>query len=615
MNVFGLPRRLAAAVKRVVATRRYRLALDRGEPAGAFCYRFTDWATPDRPLVELRLREGGPNGADIDATREWCQRQTLTELRAVGIRSDGEEAWRIDPPDDDLARTTAPWFAAPGGLPDVVAAHLESCLLIAAAEGIDAVVLREGVAPELGTSIAGADAAHGADLRPLALFRSDAYAWDPATDTVNPTRSGRLVKFIDTHGVAETPQTPGLFNRQRRGPYLTQSDAGPTLRIDVRDASRLGRRTRPGSRKAVLVLVPYLALGGVEHVLFETMSALTGRYDIAFATLAPHTATLGDRRPDFRAISPRLYSLGDQVHPDAMYGILCALIDSLGAEVIFNANGTTLFYDFVGRLKNERPTLRVIDHLYDHRAGYIDRYQAPLLNAVDAVVAVNHRIADELTNRRGWQADRVPVIWPCGRSAARLPEPPRHRAIRQALRDELAIADNEVVVLTAARMHPQKRPLDLVALADRVRDLEQLRFLIVGGGELDDQVDAAIAAGAGRITRLPFRNDIPDLILAADLGCLVSDYEGLPVFMLECLQLGRPFLGTRVGELGRVLDDTGAGLVVEHPGDLDALEIAIRRLVDPTVRADHAARALDAAPRFSVEACAEAYGRVFEGRP
>ncbi len=85
--------------------------------------------------------------------------------------------------------------------------------------------------------------------------------------------------------------------------------------------------------------------------------------------------------------------------------------------------------------------------------------------------------------------------------------------------------------------------------------------------------------------------------------------------MLECLQLGRPFLGTRVGDLGTVLDETGAGLVVDRPGDLDALEAAIRALADETRRSELAARARAAAPRFSVAVCADAYARVFLGGP
>jgi hypothetical protein len=73
------------------------------EPAGALAHHFSDWQSPDSPLVELRLRADGPNGVDHDEARRWCRRQTLAELRAIGIRADGVEAWRIEPEDDRLA--------------------------------------------------------------------------------------------------------------------------------------------------------------------------------------------------------------------------------------------------------------------------------------------------------------------------------------------------------------------------------------------------------------------------------------------------------------------------------------------------------------------------------
>ena len=229
-------------------------------------------------------------------------------------------------------------------------------------------------------------------------------------------------------------------------------------------------------------------------------------------------------------------------------------------------------------------------------------------------MAENHAIARELVEHRGWPAERVPVIWPCGRAESDLPLEAERNAIRKRIRAELEIGDSEVVFLTAARMHPQKRPLDLVALAERLSDVNGVRFILVGGGDLETAVDQAIARSQNsRISRLPFREDIPDLILAADVGCLVSEFEGLPVFLLECFQLGRPFLGTRVGDLGTVVDETGAGVVVERPGDLDALEAGVRRLLDPDVRAAAARRALEAAPRFGVAACARAYEDVLLG--
>ncbi|MEM6797387.1 MAG: glycosyltransferase family 4 protein [Acidobacteriota bacterium] len=195
-----------------------------------------------------------------------------------------------------------------------------------------------------------------------------------------------------------------------------------------------------------------------------------------------------------------------------------------------------------------------------------------------------------------------------------MPPPAARPALRERLRRELGYSQDAVIFLTAARMHPQKRPLDLVGLARRVSDLPDLHFLIVGGGELEDEVDRAIAEGTGQIRRLPFRTDIPELIAACDVGCLVSDYEGLPVFMLECLQLGVPFLGTDVGDLGSVVRRAGAGWIVDRPGDLAALESAARQASDPEARRRRAERALAAAPNFGVEACAERYEAVFRGR-
>lgn len=614
MNLSDFPRRLAAPVRRILAARDYRLALDRGEPAGTLAYRFDDWRHPDPPLVELCLPADGPDAVAEAEARAWCRRQTLSELRALGVQSDGTVAWRIDPPDERLTGASAAWFAAPGSLPEVVAAHLESCMLIAAAEAVDAVVLGERVGTRIGDAVNGIDAVHRAALRPWAVYRRDAYTWDAATDTIRPNRGGRLAKLIDTDGVGNCPTTRGFYNRTRRGPYLASGDLGPVASVALRDASLLRRGATSDGRPAVLVMVPFLARGGAEQTLHATMTALGRRFRFSMVTLAPHRPSLGDRRPDFLDITPRIFCLGDLVHPDAMVGIIEAILDATGAEIIYNANGTTLFYDFAPRLKSSRPNLRIIDHLYDHRIGYIDSYVPGVEDAVDVCVAENGPIADVLVRERGWPENRVPVIWPCGRPEEALPPENQRDRLRDSIRDALGLTDDDVVFLTAARMHPQKRPLDLVALAERVRDLPTVHFVLVGGGDLENEVDDAIAARDGvRIRRLPFRSDIPDLILASDIGCLVSEHEGLPVFMLECLQLGRPFLGTRVGDLGTVLDETGAGLVVDRPGDLAALEAAVRTLADSGTRTKLAQCARAAAPRFSVAGCADAYARVFLG--
>jgi glycosyltransferase involved in cell wall biosynthesis len=371
------------------------------------------------------------------------------------------------------------------------------------------------------------------------------------------------------------------------------------------------------ARPGVLVTAPFLARGGAEQTLFATLEALAPTNRIVFATLAHHLPELGDRRQDFAAISPDLYSLGDWMHPDAMLPVLLRIIDSHRIRTLYNANSTTLFYDFARAIRRDRPRVRIVDHLYDHRVGYIEWYrQSDLVDCIDACVAENQPIADTLEADYGWPRDRAPVIWPCGRPPADLPPTAEHAAIRSRLRAELELPTDAVVVLVAARMHEQKRPLDLVRLARAVQDLERVHIVVAGGGPLEGAVDRAIAqAPEARIRRLGFRSDVPDLIVAADAGCLVSEFEGLPVFLLECLQLGRPFLGTEVGDLGRVLRDTGAGIVVHEPGDIDGLAAGVRRLADDRERCVLAEAARAAAHRFDPLHCATTCARALDLAP
>lgn len=581
----------------VVRETRYRLGSDprQGE---------VTWVWKERPaaasgFVEARFEAGvGP-----EAATEWCRRQTLLDLWAVGLDHRGETAWHADRggPLDSPPAPDPEWLCFPDPAVTLRPDAWESCRAVAAAEEVDGVLLRpEGGQP----ARAAADVLSPPRLRHVLLRK----------ERVGILEDGRpvlaepfLVKELADHPLSGTADGPF-----RRGAYLSSRRLPARLEVGVRTARRPAlRRERARGRTPMLVLVPFFARGGAEHTLYETLAHLRDRYVYTFVSLAPHRPELGDRREDFRRLGRRLLSLGDWVHPAAMPGILDPLLHTTGARILYNANGTTLFYDFVPKIRTSHPDLLIVDHLYDHEIGYIDRYGPELLASVDLCVAENHRIRDTLAREKGWPEERAPVVWPCGRPVEAFPAPEVRDEVRRRLRSELGIEEDHLVVLTAARMHPQKRPIDLVRLAERLRG-EPVCFLLVGGGDLQDEVDHALAqAPDAPILRLGFRTDIPDLIAAADVGCLVSEYEGLPVFLLECLQAGRPFLGTAVGEMGRVIRETGAGLVVEQPGDLDALEAAVRSLLRPEERSILAGRAETAGRRFDVASCAERYHEVF----
>jgi glycosyltransferase involved in cell wall biosynthesis len=237
-------------------------------------------------------------------------------------------------------------------------------------------------------------------------------------------------------------------------------------------------------------------------------------------------------------------------------------------------NGSILFYDEARNLRREFPRLRIINQLFNHRGGWIEHFCPSLVGVVDTQIAVNRPIARALTAERGVPEDRVVTIHHA------VGEPgPRDEDHRRELRRELGVSDSAMVVGTFIRMHPQKRPLDVIRLARELTDVD-VHFLIVGGGPLDAAVDREIARDRPpNLTRMPMQADAEQLYDAVDLCLMTSEFEGLPVFLLDGLARGIPCVATAVGDIPLLLEE-GGGLTVERPGDIDALATAVRTYLD-----------------------------------
>ena len=64
------------------------------------------------------------------------------------------------------------------------------------------------------------------------------------------------------------------------------------------------------------------------------------------------------------------------------------------------------------------------------------------------------------------------------------------------------------------------------------------------------------------MTVLGERSDVAELITAADIVCVTSDVEGLPMSVLEAMALARPIIATDVGGLREVVLPGRTGVLV-----------------------------------------------------
>lgn len=130
---------------------------------------------------------------------------------------------------------------------------------------------------------------------------------------------------------------------------------------------------------------------------------------------------------------------------------------------------------------------------------------------------------------------------------------------RQAGREALGWPDDAFVWLHAGRLTQAKNQALLIDAFSEVAKLQpNARLAIAGEGDLDDVLkkDVRNRGLEERIEFLGVRTDVPRLMGMADAFVLSSDWEGLPIVLLEAGMAGLPTVATDVGSVGDAVGKT-----------------------------------------------------------
>jgi glycosyltransferase involved in cell wall biosynthesis len=206
-----------------------------------------------------------------------------------------------------------------------------------------------------------------------------------------------------------------------------------------------------------------------------------------------------------------------------------------------------------------------------------ERYKiiAPPLAIANRVVPVSN----EVKKRRvggGLAEEKVHVV-PNGVDLS--PFGPRAPEQQRLARTAFCADDDSVIVTNIGRYVDQKQQEHIIEIARRLRDeVPELRYGIIGWGPREDHL-RSLAKQAGVddiVTFLVRRKDVPDLLMASDIYLCTSDWEGMPLSMIEAMAAGLPIISTDVeGMSALVRDENG---VLCPVGDVGALTDAVRRL-------------------------------------
>lgn len=217
--------------------------------------------------------------------------------------------------------------------------------------------------------------------------------------------------------------------------------------------------------------------------------------------------------------------------------------------------------------------------------------------AIRAVAEVLERLvgrgADVVLGVSGDLVERARLRGARRAERALVPAPPRPAptASRDDVRRELGLGTDESLVVTVARLAPQKG-FDLLCDAAALlatgsgaepagRPATQLLWVVAGDGPLREEIETRIVTEGLPVRLLGRREDVPDLMAAADVVTSTARWEGQPLNVQEALAVGAALVATDVGGTREVTQDAA---VLVPWDDASALAAAVRSLLDDAAR-------------------------------
>jgi len=366
-----------------------------------------------------------------------------------------------------------------------------------------------------------------------------------------------------------------------------------------------------GSQKIrVLHILPDLSVGGAEMLVKNLMfSHDRDRFELAICSLYPKRGTIIEKElaglgnifyldkqlgPDFKILF-RLYHLFKQFVPHVVHTHLYisryALIPSLICKVPVKMH-----------------TIHNTAEKEGDKIGKIINWIAfKLLNVQP--IALSPAISESVGIL--YRMQNVPFIY----NGIPIKDYIRNNDGRNIMRCSLNLSGDNVVLIHVGRFFSQKNHALLIKAFSMVHaQNKKAVLLLVGDGRLKPKIEGMVRAHSlsNYVQFLGLRQDIPELLAAADIFVLSSDWEGIPLAIVEAMAASKPVVATAVGGVPEMITDQVSGFLVK-PNDAESMAQVILKLANDNALASqigNEGRKI-AQDRFDVRTTAKEYEKRY----
>lgn len=356
-----------------------------------------------------------------------------------------------------------------------------------------------------------------------------------------------------------------------------------------------------------MIVLPHLRSGGGQQLAVDEAIELSAdsALEVELLSLYPREDTIFTKKAEQAGLILCYLNKTAGIRPLVILSVLKAM-KRFCPDVVHTHLQVMPYVLFPAMLCHVQRRFHTVHNVAEREAGGLLRVIMRMAYTVGGFVpvAISDYCRGTICNLYGMQADKVPVVYngiDIHRFFCRIPYEER--------------PDNHIRIISTGRMQEVKRhDLIIEAFSELHKRFPQTELVLLGDGELRSQIEKEI-----RTLRLEscvsLKGTVAEVeneLNRAHVYFMASDWEGLPLSVLEAMACGLPVVATKAGgTVDVVTEKTG---ILCNVGDKCAMIEALTKLItQPQLRFRMAREAERVALRYSIGSCAEEYKKLFIG--
>jgi glycosyltransferase involved in cell wall biosynthesis len=364
-------------------------------------------------------------------------------------------------------------------------------------------------------------------------------------------------------------------------------------------------------RIRVLQILPQLVTGGGQRIAMDLAEYLDRqRFDVEVVSLSPYSGKIfeiymNDLGSNVHYLSKRL---GFDPH---IFIEVQQLFTEFKPQVVHN-HLHTLYAILPSSLLNRIPVrIHTIHSLANQEAKGLHRFVSRIAFNQLGYVPVSISQAVFKSVREVYGKVNSPVIY----NGIDVGKYTPSKAQSKEWRNQFGIPKDSFVYVNVAHFSLLKNQRLLVLAFVVVLQKFPSSFLIlVGDGELRQEISVLVEelGISNKVLFTGVRSDVANILYASDCFVLSSDWEGLPVSILEAMAASKPIIATNVGGVPELVSHSENGFLAPA-GDYHGLGSAMVQLrAEPSLARRMGERSRQIAEeRFDVRKMAKEYGELY----